>query len=132
MTPSTDWEVIRHHISICGRVRDENENPLPGIQLTATPSGRQPETEAGSRRPAKARAEVKTESVGRSWQTESRPDGMFFFLDCPDGQYVVTAMDARSGARAEKLVPVADAATKKRMKDRGKEEGYQIELVLKK
>ncbi|MBA4142877.1 MAG: hypothetical protein H0X43_07695 [Nitrosospira sp.] len=111
---------------------------MPGIHLSISPLGKQsasqPEIRAKrvQRGPAKVQREPGIEVVDTFKQTESRPDGTFFFLDCPGGQYSLTAVEKRSGLRTEKLISVAEIAMKKRMKDRGTEDGYRIEIVLKK
>jgi hypothetical protein len=138
----TAWEVVRHHVSICGRVLDANRKPMPGIQVSAVPStkplGSQPEPRvpAVGHSSGKSRNEtvtsVRNETIKALKQTQSRLDGTFFLLDCPDGEYVVAAADAQSDARAQKTIPVVASTMKKGMKDRKPDEGYQIELILKK
>jgi hypothetical protein len=63
-------------------------------------------------------------------RTESRPDGTFFFLDCPDGLYTVSAVEPLSGKQAQAKVPVAVSGMKKKAKDRGPSDGYYVELVM--
>jgi hypothetical protein len=68
----------------------------------------------------------------RGWKkTESRFDGRFFFLDCPDGEYTLIARDTHSGLEVEQTVRSHRDVLGKRVKDRKPNEGYQIELVLK-
>lgn len=135
MIARTDWETVSHHVSICGRVVNKEGNTMPDVQLTVSPelkqSHKQPNTPIGRTHVRQGTTEGQNEAGNRAEQTESRHDGTFFFLDCPDGQYTVRAVDVRSGARAEKSITVADSAQKKRMKDRTPEERCWIELVLK-
>ena len=134
MTQSADWEIVRHHVSICGQVLDVNGNPMADIQLSALPDATPSQARAGGvrREAGKVRKDDAVSQVlGQIRKTESRHDGMFFFLDCPDGKYTISARDLRSRMQAQKSISV-DTAMKKHMKDRGTEEGYQIELVLKK
>jgi hypothetical protein len=68
----------------------------------------------------------------RGWKkTESRFDGRFFFLDCPDGEYTLIARDTHSGLEVKQTVRSHRDVLGKRVKDRKPNEGYQIELVLK-
>lgn len=134
MIARTDWETVSHHVSICGRVVNKEGATMPDIQLIVSPelkqSHKQSDTPTGRTHRQRTTNE-RNEAGNRGEQTKSRHDGTFFFLDCPDGQYTVRAVDARSGARAEKSVTVLDSARKKRMKDRTPEERCWIELILK-
>jgi hypothetical protein len=135
MIARTDWETVSHHVSICGRVVNKEGNTMPDVRLSVSAepkqSHKQPDTPIGRTQVRQGTTEGQNEAGNQAEQTESRHDGTFFFLDCADGKYTVRAVDARSGARAEKSVTVADNAQKKRMKDRTPEERCWIELVLK-
>lgn len=126
MNAWTDRERISHYVSVCGRVTDARRSPLPGIQLDIRPAVEKAAPRTGRSHPAKAGFEAG--KVLR--QTESSADGLFFFLDCPGGQYVITAVDRKAGTRAEQIISVQEDARKKKVKDRQAEEGYQIELVM--
>lgn len=134
----TNWETVKHHASICGRVVDSGGKPLHGIRLGLIPhlsgSGSQPE------KPRSPRSHNTRETFhqevenppAREWKkTETRFDGGFFFLDCPDGEYMLIARDAHSGLEVEQAVHSHRDVLGKRVKDRKPDEGYQIELVLK-
>ncbi len=133
---TTEWEVVRHHVSICGRVLDGEGHPQPDVRLDASMDDRQrapsePKTPVTARRRNSERTPQESDDVfEQSSRTKSRRDGTFFFLDCPDGRYTVTAQDPRSGLRDQKSVSVTRKALEKKTKDRGIEEGYQVELVL--
>lgn len=128
----TDWEVVRHHVSICGRVLDENRNPVAGIQLSAVPDSGSSQVKSDPRagRARRGRGEAPSDVPQVLKQTESRPDGTFFFMDCAEGAYILTALDSRSGAAAKKTISVTEDARRKSVKNRGIEEGYQIELIV--
>jgi hypothetical protein len=126
MNAWTDWERISHYVSVCGRVTDARRSPLPGIQLDIRPAAEKAAPRSGKSQPA--RTGFESGKVLR--QTESSADGLFFFLDCPGGRYVITALDRKSGMRAEQTILVQEDARKKKVKDRQAEEGYQIELVM--
>jgi hypothetical protein len=134
----TDWETVSHHVSICGRVLDPADQPLPGVHLSLFQHGKEPVSGSstkpaeGRRGSAKLQQETSTPAAHVFKRTESRSDGVFFFLDCPDGRYTVKGIDPRSGMNAEQQVAVVGNAMNKRTRDRGIEEGYGIEFVLKK
>lgn len=106
---------------------------MSGVQVSVLQDAKQAEPQPKSRGAGTRRELEETGKATRVCkQTESHADGTFFLLDCPDGRYTITALDARSGIQSSKSISVAENAMKKRMKDRATEEGYQIELVLKK
>jgi hypothetical protein len=117
---------------------DSSGKPLHGIQLGIVPrlarSGTQPEkahSPPSRNRRTIVQQEVENSGI-RGWKkTESRFDGCFFFLDCPDGEYTLTAWDEHSGLEFEQTVHSHQDALGKRVKDRKPNDGYQIELVLK-
>jgi hypothetical protein len=99
---------------------------MPGIQLDIRPA-----MEKVAPRTGRARLAMTGFEAGKVLrQAESSADGLFFFLDCPSGRYVITAVDRKSGMRAEQIVSVQEDARKKGVKDRQAEEGYRIELVM--
>jgi hypothetical protein len=139
MSAWTSWEIVSHRVSICGRTADTEGKPMPGVQIGVSAESKQsqkpgmPTGRAQARRGATDAPDA-PRPCGEPGQTESRADGIFFFLDCPDGKYTVRAVDASSGAKAEKSATpatVAGGARKKRTKDQAPLEGYGIELVLK-
>ena len=139
MTTWTEWEVVQHHVSICGRVLDKAGKGMPGIQVSARRDTNElkPQSETGVKRGRAGSTKIQqkmteTETEGCLKNTVSRPDGTFFFLDCREGQYTVTAVDPQFGMQNQKAVAVAESARKKKTKDRGTEEGYQIALALEK
>ena len=137
MSAWTNWETVSHHVSICGRAVHMDGKPMRGVQIDVSAESKQSQIQPRKRSDMPAgriqtrrRAAHPGEPGNTSGQTESRVDGIFFFLDCPNGQYTVRAIDTSSGAKAEKSVTVADSIPKKRMKDHAPVEGW-VELVLK-
>ena len=101
---------------------------MPGVQLSVAPGATSSEPRAANARRGSAKGRPVASEILK--QTESRLDGMFFFLDCPDGKYTLKAVDLQSGAQTEQTVSAAESAMKKRTKERKPEEGYRIELVI--
>ena len=74
-------EVIRHQVAICGAVFDREGEPAAGVPVVVTDA-------AGA----------------ASQRTTSRSDGTYYFLDLPDGKYVVTASLRGAEARQSAVV----------------------------
>jgi hypothetical protein len=75
----TDWEIMRRQVAISGRVVDEDNKPVAGAQVTGW--------------------EDLEERLDR---TLARLDGLYYFLDLPEGRYTLSAIDPRSGKHDEK------------------------------
>ena len=100
----TEWEITRRQVAIGGRVLDENKSPVDGalVRITSMPD------ELRRKIPADRTAETGREtSCGFPTRVDSRSDGIFFFLDLPDGQYTVTALDPGSCRHDEKKISVS-------------------------
>lgn len=95
----TDWEIIRRKVSIAGCIVDPQNNPVCDARITIA-------AKAG-----KFHMQIDNvaweNSEDRPDRTCSRADGLYFFLDLPEGRYMVNANDPRSGKIAEKLVTVS-------------------------
>jgi hypothetical protein len=111
------WTIVRHVVRICGRVADERGTPLGGAVVTLWTAPQ----ETGKRRATADRGAGSPGAVCALLdRTQARPDGLFFFLDCPGGRLAVKAVadgacgvvsvdiaaDAQSGA----AIAVADIA----------------------
>jgi len=92
------WETVRRQVAVAGRVLDARTGRLlPGalVTITAMPAAFQKKLAA------------KAMQYGAQWagmadrpdRTRSRPDGSFYFLDLPDGDYKVTASLPNMGKR---------------------------------
>jgi Carboxypeptidase regulatory-like domain len=92
----------QHKIAIAGRVLDAATNkPLSGadVLLLAVPDA------------VTQRLKIMASVYGRKWErmpdrpdrTRSRPDGLFYFLDLPDGDYTLQISLPSSGKRFGKL-----------------------------
>ena len=101
----SDWEVIRRQVTIAGRIVDAQNEPLAGAMITIM-------ARAGK---FKAQVENAARTAGAEWEflknrpdrTFSRLDGLYFFLDLPEGQYTMSVSDPRSGKIVESQVTVS-------------------------
>ena len=94
----SDWQIVRHRVAIAGRVLDgATGKPVAGavVSMTAMPSAFQERLATG----------FSTRDDGdrvRLDGTCTRRDGLFYFLDLPDGKYTLGAamptMSSRYGA----------------------------------
>jgi 5-hydroxyisourate hydrolase-like protein (transthyretin family) len=84
------WQIARHQVAIAGHVTDEETGkPLPGVAVTivAMPQKFRQKLDLL----AKARR-VRTTTVADGLErTKTRADGLFYFLDLPDGDYTLSA-----------------------------------------
>lgn len=72
-----DWEVMRRQVALCGRVTRGDGVPVADVEV-----GIEPRAERGG-------------------VVRTRQDGLYFFLDLPDGEYTVATRDPRTGAGGE-------------------------------
>ncbi len=82
-----NWDVVRHQVAIAGRVSDAaTGKALAGAVLTiiSMPAAFRRTVELLSRQ----RSGTARQSVA---MTRSRSDGIFYFLDLPEGKYTITA-----------------------------------------
>lgn len=96
----TDWEIMRRQVAISGRVVDEDNKPVAGAQVTITSKPNE----------FKRQVEGAVSDVETGWEdleerldrTLARLDGLYYFLDLPEGRYTLSAIDPRSGKHDEK------------------------------
>jgi hypothetical protein len=94
----SEWQVARHQVAIAGHVTDSIQGkPLQGAKITIThmPEALRKKLDAmamqhGSNWPAMGQ---------RPDRTATRADGMFYFLDLPDGEYRLSASLPNAGQR---------------------------------
>jgi hypothetical protein len=93
-----DWQIVRHRVAIAGRVLEAGTDKAVAdavVSMTTMPSAF-----------AKKLA-IASLAYGSRWdalpdrpdRTRSRRDGLFYFLDLPDGAYELTASVPGFGAR---------------------------------
>jgi protocatechuate 3,4-dioxygenase beta subunit len=96
-----EWEVIRHVVRIAGNVMDEQGRTLAGVAVTLWTAPEPDAPHSGARASAGPATGAACRVRGR---TDSRADGLYFFLDCAPGTYAV-----RAGALGGASVRVAVA-----------------------
>ena len=104
MSDWSAWETIRRQVAIGGRVVDEHGGPVAGAQvaITSMPESFKPTVAAAADKGKDCQAgEERPDCV------VARTDGVFFFLDLPEGRYKIRAVDERSGRAAEKSARVS-------------------------
>jgi len=97
----TEWETVRHQVAVAGRVVDGEEGPVGGAEVTLTTlpkQARQRRADVGADR------QELDEPCDRTF---TKPDGIFFFLDSPAGEYAVECLNGRAGLRDKKTVSVS-------------------------
>jgi CarboxypepD_reg-like domain/Carboxypeptidase regulatory-like domain len=93
-----DWDIVRHRVAIAGSVLDAGTGkPIRDAQvvITAMPAA------------FKKKLEVAALPYGNRWnsmlerpdKTRTRPDGLFYFLDLPDGKYSLSVSIPSYGSR---------------------------------
>ena len=88
----TSGERARHQVAIAGRVVGEGDRALAGAEVTIV---RMPE------------AFKRSVAAGVSDHCLTKTDGIYYFLDLPDGHYTVKGREGRAGAEMEKTVSVS-------------------------
>ena len=101
----TDWEIARHQVAIGGRVVDQNDKPVAGAEVTITVMPEEFHRKiAGAAETAKGGWKNSDQRLDRSCTTG---DGIYYFLDLPQGRYTVRGVEKRSRLQAEKTVAVS-------------------------
>ena len=101
----SDWEIIRRQVAVGGRILDKDNQPMAGVQVTiaSTPKGFKPSVEAAF----SAAGPGWNDLEERLQRTFSQLDGIYYFLDLPEGKYTLQAIDFQSGKQDEKRVSVS-------------------------
>ncbi len=99
------WEIIRRQVAIGGRIVDKAEKPIATakISITAFPK----EFEQKLTVAATAARICRPETDERPDRIVSRRDGIYFFMDLPDGEYTLKASSSGNGGGEIKKARVA-------------------------
>jgi hypothetical protein len=98
----TEWEIVRHQATLYGRAVDADGDPLAKLAVTISSGPKEFESRvAGAARRAGAGWGALCERLDR---TQTRSDGLYFFLDLPPGRYTVQSGDGPSGVHGGKTV----------------------------
>ena len=105
MKTCSDWEIIRRQVAIGGYVKNKAREPVTGARLVITAFPKVFTARiAGTRAAAGADWSATDQRPDR---TTSRPDGGYFFMDLPNGDYTVRAAIPGSDEQAEQQVSVS-------------------------
>jgi len=96
---SDGWIVMRSRVSLAGRVTAVGGDIATGGVLTLT-------TAQGADR---HKATSPPHDIRRRYDTHIRPDGFYFFLDLPAGDYVLNGQDERGSEIEAKQVSIPPA-----------------------
>jgi hypothetical protein len=105
----SDWEIIRRQVAIAGQIVDQRDTPVAGVHVNITVSSLK----------NTSKTENNASDIKTGWDnlnedlnhTLSRWDGLYYFMDLPDGQYTVSVH--RGGQVTEKIKKVTIARNKK-------------------
>ena len=93
----TDWLITRHQVAIAGRITNaETGKPIAGVPVSIVGP---PVFGRKLQLLGQAQGAPSGIFVAKPDQTESRNDGLFYFLDLPDGKYTVKASVPNQGTR---------------------------------
>ena len=70
----SEWEIVRRQVALCGRVVGSGGTPVGGRVV-----------------------HVQSSRTRRSQDGRTKPDGIYFFMDLPGGEYIVRAGSPGSG-----------------------------------
>lgn len=98
MTNWGDWETVRRQLALCGLVVNRNGIPSGEARVTIV---RGPKAFEAMARARSAAAQASGDDQVRRDVTETRPDGIYFFMDLPAGDYMVAAEDPHNRDRGE-------------------------------
>jgi len=92
------WSVAHHRVSLWGKVTDAvTQKPIVGAEVTLT---KMPASfEERLKRLAQYAGSEWASRIQRPDQTRTRFDGLYYFLDLPDGEYGISAVLPNCGKR---------------------------------
>jgi hypothetical protein len=99
MVDSDRWIVVRHRVSLAGRVADADGGNASGGTLALTPA------REGSRRSGV----LSSLADARLRHACIRGDGLYYFLDLPEGNYVLSGQDECGNVIEARSVSISPA-----------------------
>ncbi len=101
----SDWEIIRRQVTIGGYVENTVHKPVAGARLVITVFPKRFAAQiAGARAGTGAGGSAMDQRPDR---IASRPDGGYFFMDLPNGDYTVRASISGSEEQVEQHASVS-------------------------
>lgn len=101
------WEITRRQVAIGGRVLDARGQPVPRALVTITTMPEALRRKIGGAAKRGDIAPIDTD--GRGDVSHAAADGVYYFLDLPDGLYTLRGSDPRSGAATEGTASVTSS-----------------------
>lgn len=95
-----DWEITREKVVLCGRVSQRGK-PAACARVTLYKS-------RNTKSEARTASDPKLPEGERALKTAiTRPDGLFFFLNLKEGNYIIKAEAERGGERGQNRAKVS-------------------------
>src|SRR5262245_12693961 len=99
--PSSEWETIRRTVALFGHVLDADGKPKPGVRVTITKAPPNFRLRGKTKTTTPETHWLSKDQTSRRDSVVTRSDGIYFFLDLPDGNYTMEAEDAQGRHRGE-------------------------------
>ena len=104
MTAWTEWQAIRPQVAISGRVVDADGQAVAKAEIEISSKS--------DHFKCLLEGAVSAVGAGERWErrldrTVTQSDGLYYFLDLPEGKYRVRAVERKSGKHYEKTVSVS-------------------------
>jgi hypothetical protein len=91
----SDWEILRRQVIAAGWILDKDGARLRGADVSAVQALQQKTGNLGS-----------AGDEGRSISAHKKSDGLYFFLNLPDGRYKLRGYSAQGAPTEEKVIRV--------------------------
>jgi hypothetical protein len=98
MTNWGDWEIVRRQVALCGLVTSRDGIPVGEARVAII---RGPKAFDALAKASAAAAQASGDDQVRRDVTETRRDGIYFFMDLPAGDYTVSAENPHNRDRGE-------------------------------
>jgi hypothetical protein len=102
MTAWSEWETLRRQVVAAGWILDKDGARLRGADVSAVQALQQQPGNPGS-----------AGDEGRSISAHLKTDGLYFFLNLPDGRYKLRGCNAQGAPTEEKAIHVRRQSNEK-------------------